>query len=31
MNDRENKPAELIAKFVDVKLRMGNRDSGAAL
>jgi len=27
MNDRANKPAELIAKYVDVKLRVGNRDS----
>lgn len=25
INDRQNKPAEMIAKFVDSKLRAGNK------
>lgn len=25
INDRENKPAEMIAKFMDIKLRVGNK------
>ncbi|XP_028171882.1 cullin-4A-like [Ostrinia furnacalis] len=27
INQRQNKPAELIAKFVDVKLRAGNKEA----
>ena len=27
INQRQNKPAEMIAKFVDSKLRAGNKES----